>query len=65
MVKGAALVNALIENSDRVRSYDFSHLNSTAEHVVGRNAPKKLSGSKMAAKVKRSNEKRVCYTFAL
>lgn len=65
MVKGAALVNTLIENSDRVRSYDFSHLNRCSEQFTDANAPKKLNGSKMTTKVKQSNEKRVNYTFAL
>lgn len=64
MVKGAALVNTLIENSDRVRSYDFSHLNRSSEHLTDVNVPRKLNGSKMTTKVK-SNERRVNYTFAL
>lgn len=65
MVKGAELINTLIENADRVRSYDFSHLNCGAEQLTGANAPRKLSGSKMTSKVKQPNEKRVNYTFAL
>lgn len=65
MVKGAALVNALIENSDRVQSYDFSHLNRTAGNQAGANAPRKLSGSKMTTKIKQQSDTRVSYTFAL
>lgn len=61
MSKGANLVNALMENSKRVQSYEFG---ST---VTGDGAKptRKLSGSKMTKKVRAPGDARAHYTFAL
>lgn len=63
MVEGARLLNALIDNSNKVRAYDFGHLNGQGNADAG--APRKLSGTKMTKRAKRSDEARVSYTFAL
>jgi hypothetical protein len=61
MSKGAALVNALMENSKRVQSYEFGSA------ATGANAQptRKLSGSKMTKKEKTPGDARAHYTFAL
>lgn len=65
MVKGAKLLNALIDNSNKVRAYDFSHLNNLGDAAANASAPRKLSGVKMTKRAKKSDEARVSYTFAL
>lgn len=65
MVKGNKQLNALIENSQKVRAYDFSHLAGVEINLVGAELPKKLTGSKMTKRTKSSSESRACYTFAL
>ena len=59
--KSATLVNTLMENSRRVRSYEFCNI------AVGENArpPRPLTGSKMIKKVKTTGDARAHYTFAL
>lgn len=61
MSKGAALVNALMENSKRVQSYEFGSAAAGADAKPTR----KLAGSKMIKKVKAPGDARVHYTFAL
>lgn len=65
MVEGARLLNALIDNSNKVRAYDFGHLNGQGNAAADAGAPRKLSGTKMTKRAKRSDEARVSYTFAL
>lgn len=65
MAKGNDRLNALIENSQKVGAYDFSHLERTQDKALVAKSPTKLTGSKMTKRTKRSSEQRVNYTFAL
>jgi hypothetical protein len=62
MNKGSELLDALIQNSHKIRACDFSKL----DHQATDTAPvQKLTGSLMTKKKKQTGSTGVSYTFAL